>query len=90
MDYIVMTPVYKSDARTITLVERKGTLTQDEERSVLHAAGGKFTGFVVNKYTPERINAFRAPHFSFKLNVYVRNTASQQMQQVKIWKIHFF
>lgn len=76
-----MTPVYKSDARTITLIERKATLTQDEERSVLHAAGGKFAGFVVNNYSPERIAAFRAPHFSFKFNVFVRNTASQQMQQ---------
>jgi hypothetical protein len=77
-----MTPVYKSDARTITLIERKATLTQDEERSVLHAAGGKFAGFVVNNFSPERIGVFRAAHFSFKFNVYVRNTASQQMQQV--------
>jgi hypothetical protein len=87
MEFIVMTPILKSDKLNITLIERKlqNELTNEDEASILHKAGGPFTGFIINKHASKELNASlsREPcHLSFKLNVYMRRSSNSEIQQV--------
>lgn len=82
-----MTPILKTDKLSITLIERKlqNELTNEDEASVLHKAGGPFTGFIINKQASKELTASlsREPcHLSFKLNVYMRRTTNSEIQQV--------
>lgn len=81
-----MTPILKSDKLNVTLIERKlqNELTSEDEASILHRAGGPFTGFIINKLASKELNASlsREPcHLSFKLNVYMRRSSNSEIQQ---------
>ncbi len=79
-----MTPILKSDKLNITLIERKlqNELTLEDEGSILHKAGGPFTGFIINKHASKEL--VKEPcHLSFKLNVYMRHATNSEIQQVR-------
>ena len=82
-----MTPILKSDKLNTTLIERKlqNELSSEDEGSILHKAGGPFTGFIINKQASKELIASlnREPcHLSFKLNVYMRRATNSDIQQV--------
>jgi hypothetical protein len=82
MEYIVMTPLLQSNTVNITLIERKTEINEDEERGIMHKAGGPYTGFIIKKVPVLPIDELEACHLSFKLNVYMRHTQLEEIQQV--------
>jgi hypothetical protein len=82
MEYIVMTPLLQSKTLNVTLIERKSEISDDEERGILHKAGGQYTGFIVNKSLLQPIDELEPCQLSFKLNVYMKHAQLDEIQQV--------
>ena len=87
MEYIILQPLQtKNTNSNVSLIERKYSITADEEKLILHEAGGPFSGFVVKKILPLNMQndllMKRNADVSFKLNVYMKHANSSEMQQV--------
>jgi hypothetical protein len=88
MEYIILQPLQTKNINSnVSLIERKYSITAEEEKLILHEAGGPFSGFIVKKILPLNMqNDFaiirRNSDVSFKLNVYMRHANSSEMQQV--------
>lgn len=84
MEYIILQPLQaKFDNLNVSLIERKYSITADEEKLILHEAGGPFSGFIVKKVLPiamQPVNQKKSD-VSFKLNVFMRHSNHSEMQQ---------
>ena len=87
MEYIILQPLQtKSDKLNVSIIERKINISPEEEKLILHEAGGAYSGFIVKKILPTN----NQPSFytsekgdsSFKLNVFMRHATNPEMQQV--------
>jgi hypothetical protein len=89
MEYIILQPLQTRNVNSnVSLIERKYTITPDEEKLILHEAGGPFSGFIVKKILPlnmqNDVGIQRNGDVSFKLNVYMKHANSSEMQQVNV------
>ena len=81
MEYIILQPMQtRNKGSNVSLVQRQSSLTPEEERLVLHEAGGPFSGFVVKKLLPLHMQQHSALvtsaakcDLSFRLNVFMRH-----------------
>ena len=94
MEYVVLQPLEsESIDLNASLIERKYNLTPDEEKLILHEAGGPFSGFIVKKSLPLHLQtSIHSKHIksdaSFKLKVFMRNEHNQEVQEVSIQSIN--
>ena len=89
MEYILLQPLQTNnpDRLNLSLIERKSSITKEEENLIIHQGGGPFSGFIVKKILPlNKQNALNLDKcdLSFKLSVYMKDSSLAQMQQVKI------
>jgi hypothetical protein len=88
MEFIILQPLQTKNASTnVSIVERKVNITPEEEKLILHEAGGAYSGFIVKKILPlnyqPSIYTNEKGDSSFKLNVFMRHATNPEMQQVK-------
>ena len=87
MEYIILQPLQtKSDKLNVSIIERKTNISLEEEKLILHEAGGTYSGFIVKKILPLNLqsSSFTSEKgdSSFKLNVFMRHSTNPEMQQV--------
>jgi hypothetical protein len=87
MEYIILQPLQtKNTSISVSIVERKVNITPEEEKLILHEAGGAYSGFIVKKILPlnyqPSIYTNEKGDSSFKLNVFMRHATNPEMQQV--------
>lgn len=87
MEYIILQPLATNNQDlNVSLIERKATITQEEENLILHEADGAYSGFIVKKMLPAHLQTFEMRNengdVSFKLNVFMKHATNPEMQQV--------
>jgi hypothetical protein len=86
MEYVILQPMQTvNENLNVSLIERKYSITAEEERLILHEAGGPFSGFIVKKILPLNMQPSQSKKcdLSFKFNVFMRHANNaDEMQQV--------
>jgi hypothetical protein len=85
MEFILLQPLQTDhpDRLNVSLIERKTSLTIEEEKLIIHEAGGPYAGFIIKKILPFNVELEKC-HLSFKLKVYVQDKTGSKSGQTNM------